>query len=170
MDVDNAIYYLIPDVDDFLRSLEQNDDTESDVLQSQPSALPVYQETKTATAAKPELGSDADSYTSARTTPSQSSSNDVQRSGGDNKRIYRKKASRVLTPWTAEEEVVFLAALAQYGLDHPQPSGQISVGLGSGVARKIAELVGSRTPSQVRSHAQKHFERLKKLMGHHHDA
>ena len=39
-------------------------------------------------------------------------------------------------------------------------AGKVSVGLGPGVAEQIAVFVGSRSVSQVRSHAQKYFLRL----------
>ena len=61
------------------------------------------------------------------------------------------------------EHEVFLELLDQYGLQENRPvrvDGVVHVGLGPGVARRIAEALGTRTPAQVRSHAQKHFQRV----------
>ncbi|EKX35122.1 hypothetical protein GUITHDRAFT_44946, partial [Guillardia theta CCMP2712] len=51
--------------------------------------------------------------------------------------------------WTKEEHDRFLQALKKY-----LPSGAL--------AKKVSEFVGTRTPLQVRSHAQKYFLRLNK--------
>jgi hypothetical protein len=76
------------------------------------------------------------------------------------KRHYRKRACGHPAPWTAEEQAIFLTGLAQLSCDRSHTG---SVGLGPGVARMLAEMIGSRTAAQVRSHAQKHFQRLARL-------
>ena len=65
--------------------------------------------------------------------------------------------------WTKEEHERFLSALEicrPKGMGE-QPGfpreGAGSVGLGRGVAKEMAKLIGTRTASQVRSHAQKYF-------------
>ena len=59
--------------------------------------------------------------------------------------------------WSVEEHTRFLDGLNRFGpkdLGNPEPGARISVGLGPGVAEVIAVVVGTRTVSQVRSHAQ----------------
>eukprot|EP00961_Rhodomonas_salina_P250166 3381584-Rhodomonas_salina.2 len=153
MNVDEAIFYVVPDANDFFRSVEF-DPIFSDGFDS-PACF--GEEDKKPPTVKHEHSSDSEYVLSARTTPSPSNN------GGIKKRNYKRRALRLPSAWSPEEETVFLAALAQFGLDHPKSSGHMSVGLGPGVARHIAEMIGSRTPSQVRSHAQKHFERLHKM-------
>eukprot|EP00960_Hanusia_phi_P028843 747616-Hanusia_phi.AAC.1 len=67
-----------------------------------------------------------------------------------------------LQHWTKEEHERFLAALQTCRPSDTEQSGNLSdrtgnVGLGRGVAKEMAKLIGTRTPSQVRSHAQKYF-------------
>lgn len=60
-------------------------------------------------------------------------------------------------PWTAQEHRRFLVGLEHFGLNKVPDSGTF---LGLGRACVIAEVVGTKTEAQVRSHAQKHFQRL----------
>jgi hypothetical protein len=65
--------------------------------------------------------------------------------------------------WTKAEHTRFLAALDFCGCDNLSgtgPDGKLCVALGPGTAQRVAIIVGSRSVSQVRSHAQKHFRRI----------
>mmetsp|Transcript_32208 Transcript_32208/g.72352 ORF Transcript_32208/g.72352 Transcript_32208/m.72352 type:complete len:206 (-) Transcript_32208:218-835(-) len=62
-------------------------------------------------------------------------------------------------PWTPEEEERFQAAMERFCKPKHDDGG---VGLGQGVAEVIAFVVGTRTPAQVRSHAQKYFLKRRK--------
>ena len=70
--------------------------------------------------------------------------------------------------WAPDEETRFLQALHQHvSLKHrtgllDMSTGKLRVGLGRGVARKIAQAVGTRSKAQVRSHAQKVFQHASK--------
>lgn len=78
-----------------------------------------------------------------------------------------KKGEKKPSPWTKDEQEVFLAGLVKFGCDKAKlgEDGRVSVGLGPGVARKIANMIGTRNALQVRSHAQKHFQRLGRQQG-----
>eukprot|EP00960_Hanusia_phi_P019455 574349-Hanusia_phi.AAC.3 len=71
--------------------------------------------------------------------------------------------ARTLTrSWTGEEHQRFLTALNKFGPPASRDTdanGHVYVGLGRGVAFLISREVGTRTPSQVRSHAQKYFRK-----------
>ncbi|EKX35126.1 hypothetical protein GUITHDRAFT_155567 [Guillardia theta CCMP2712] len=73
------------------------------------------------------------------------------------------------TKWTAEEHLKFVKALDIFLPSYDSigrincNTGQVCVGLGVGVAAKIASYIGTRTAVQVRSHAQKYFLRANKL-------
>ena len=76
-------------------------------------------------------------------------------SGSGAPRAGKQKGRRC--QWSAEEHKRFLDGLNRFGpkdLGNPEPGARISVGLGPGVAEVIAVVVGTRTVSQVRSHAQ----------------
>eukprot|EP00960_Hanusia_phi_P030319 748519-Hanusia_phi.AAC.3 len=61
-------------------------------------------------------------------------------------------------PWSEDEHQRFLSALERFGTptNMDQHRGS-AVGLGQGVADMISFVVGTRSPAQVRSHAQKFF-------------
>eukprot|EP00960_Hanusia_phi_P063729 765549-Hanusia_phi.AAC.6 len=69
--------------------------------------------------------------------------------------------------WSNEEHATFLELLAKHCPSGPRPihaGGVLHSGLGQGVAKRIAEVLGTRSPSQVRSHAQKYFQKLSRRM------
>lgn len=73
------------------------------------------------------------------------------------------KAERKPYHWSAEEHTRFMQGLERFGSADASGrigGGKVSVGLGPGVAEQIAGHVGTRSVSQVRSHAQKFFLRL----------
>ncbi|EKX41239.1 hypothetical protein GUITHDRAFT_61274, partial [Guillardia theta CCMP2712] len=64
--------------------------------------------------------------------------------------------------WSAEEHRRFLEALSLYGRagrGTGRQAGRAGVGLGRGTAAKMAAYIGTKTSEQVRSHAQKHYEK-----------
>eukprot|EP00286_Rhodomonas_abbreviata_P011857 CAMPEP_0181323014 /NCGR_PEP_ID=MMETSP1101-20121128/19545_1 /TAXON_ID=46948 /ORGANISM="Rhodomonas abbreviata, Strain Caron Lab Isolate" /LENGTH=171 /DNA_ID=CAMNT_0023430985 /DNA_START=42 /DNA_END=560 /DNA_ORIENTATION=+ len=68
-------------------------------------------------------------------------------------------------PWTTEEQTTFLRGLAQHcpeGTKLVGRHGSQSVGLGPGIAQIISNMIGTRSAAQVRSHAQKHFQRIRR--------
>ncbi|EKX44158.1 hypothetical protein GUITHDRAFT_153078, partial [Guillardia theta CCMP2712] len=67
--------------------------------------------------------------------------------------------------WTQVEHDRFLQALALFSLPSTASckEGGKGLGLGRGVATKIADYVMTRTEAQVRSHAQKYFMQLKAM-------
>jgi len=81
--------------------------------------------------------------------------------GGTNKNAAPSR------PWTKDEHAKFLAGLKACNVDMHKAvgrNGNLSVGLGQGVAQMITIMVGSRSAAQVRSHAQKHFQRLRRRL------
>mmetsp|Transcript_47554 Transcript_47554/g.95129 ORF Transcript_47554/g.95129 Transcript_47554/m.95129 type:complete len:376 (+) Transcript_47554:373-1500(+) len=72
--------------------------------------------------------------------------------------------------WSRIEHQRFLEALAMHhdtrfgpGTGSKADGSRVSVGLGHGVAERVAAHVGTRTVAQVRSHAQKHFLKLSRF-------
>ena len=78
------------------------------------------------------------------------------------------KPKRKPVQWTIEEHQLFLQGMARYRTVSDEAigrNGEVSVGLGAGIAELISMMVGTRSAAQVRSHAQKHFQRLRKEAG-----
>jgi hypothetical protein len=81
---------------------------------------------------------------------------------GHKKRVVRRQ-------WSPEEEDKFVKALTRLGpAGNREPTidpltGRVTVHLGPGVAEMISMVLGTRSPVQVRSHAQKHYIRLARL-------
>ena len=77
-----------------------------------------------------------------------------------------QKKATVRSQWSAEDENKFIKALAKWGPEGcteakiDERTGRVTVILGPGVAEMISHVLGTRSVSQVRSHAQKHFIRL----------
>mmetsp|Transcript_14554 Transcript_14554/g.29095 ORF Transcript_14554/g.29095 Transcript_14554/m.29095 type:complete len:164 (-) Transcript_14554:65-556(-) len=61
--------------------------------------------------------------------------------------------------WSEEEHMTFLSGIATCC---PEETQLRCVGLGPGVAKTISDMIGTRSAAQVRSHAQKHFARLRR--------
>jgi len=77
-----------------------------------------------------------------------------------------KKEKKRLIAWTKEEHKRFVAGLEQLRTERTEaigPDGKKTVGLGPGVAEALSAMVGTRSAAQVRSHAQKHFLRERRL-------
>eukprot|EP00961_Rhodomonas_salina_P089596 1204965-Rhodomonas_salina.2 len=76
-----------------------------------------------------------------------------------------KGGKRHVRPWTKDEHAKFLVALEQFRTNKTEKvknNGKQSTGLGPGIADLIALIVKTRDAAQVRSHAQKHFQRLRR--------
>eukprot|EP00960_Hanusia_phi_P016173 476609-Hanusia_phi.AAC.1 len=69
----------------------------------------------------------------------------------------KRRAQYNQSQWTQEEHERFLRALEKYlpSENRKDPiTGRVSVGLGAGVAKQVSAIVGTRSPLQVRTHAQ----------------
>eukprot|EP00960_Hanusia_phi_P010370 303672-Hanusia_phi.AAC.1 len=69
--------------------------------------------------------------------------------------------------WTEDEHERFLRGLELFGASKSvsfNDDGTLFVGLGAGVAEKISKIVGTRSPCQVRTHAQKYFLKMTRNM------
>ena len=94
----------------------------------------------------------ADNNNNVMHNKAQSVSSDDEDDGGDDEATAQNNASTLETGrWSSEEHSRFLDGLEIYGRRKWQ---------------KIAELVGTRTTIQVRSHAQKYFKKLRKESEH----
>jgi hypothetical protein len=86
--------------------------------------------------------------------------------------VGSEEAARNRRPrfWSRPEHQRFLEALEKHhrtsGAKPVEAGGRVPVGLGHGVAELIAAHVGTRTVSQVRSHAQKHFLKMSRVQQH----
>eukprot|EP00287_Rhodomonas_sp_CCMP768_P007662 CAMPEP_0196722606 /NCGR_PEP_ID=MMETSP1091-20130531/4934_1 /TAXON_ID=302021 /ORGANISM="Rhodomonas sp., Strain CCMP768" /LENGTH=180 /DNA_ID=CAMNT_0042064351 /DNA_START=11 /DNA_END=553 /DNA_ORIENTATION=- len=171
--LDDFVFYIVPDVSNALDQLEHDPfHFDEDFAESKLSNLevdmyfqPIKVEAEEWSGAHPS-DSNNSSLTSSPTNEPEtkpvvsthgSSSTTPSRPA---KRQYRKRALGQPAPWTAEEETIFLMGLDQFGCSRSETG---SVGLGPGVARMLAEMIGTRTASQIRSHAQKHFQRIAKM-------
>eukprot|EP00286_Rhodomonas_abbreviata_P027157 CAMPEP_0181304178 /NCGR_PEP_ID=MMETSP1101-20121128/8999_1 /TAXON_ID=46948 /ORGANISM="Rhodomonas abbreviata, Strain Caron Lab Isolate" /LENGTH=219 /DNA_ID=CAMNT_0023409893 /DNA_START=93 /DNA_END=752 /DNA_ORIENTATION=- len=77
-----------------------------------------------------------------------------------------QKEKKRLIAWSTEEHERFVAGLEQLRTERTEaigPDGKQTVGLGPGVAEALSAIVGTRSAAQVRSHAQKHFLRERRL-------
>eukprot|EP00287_Rhodomonas_sp_CCMP768_P028811 CAMPEP_0202840116 /NCGR_PEP_ID=MMETSP1389-20130828/54839_1 /ASSEMBLY_ACC=CAM_ASM_000865 /TAXON_ID=302021 /ORGANISM="Rhodomonas sp., Strain CCMP768" /LENGTH=151 /DNA_ID=CAMNT_0049516693 /DNA_START=15 /DNA_END=470 /DNA_ORIENTATION=- len=85
----------------------------------------------------------------------------VSSSGPESTRTMKRRARA----WTSEEHTRFLKALDKLRTDKTEgigKNGKQTTGLGPGIADTIAAFVQTRNAAQVRSHAQKHFQRLRR--------
>eukprot|EP00961_Rhodomonas_salina_P234494 3169234-Rhodomonas_salina.1 len=73
----------------------------------------------------------------------------------------KAKSGKKPSFWSKTEHEKFLEGLKKFG-GHGDSVVDPPMGLGPGVAELISMLVGTRSVSQVRSHAQKYFIRLGK--------
>mmetsp|Transcript_60011 Transcript_60011/g.123214 ORF Transcript_60011/g.123214 Transcript_60011/m.123214 type:complete len:238 (+) Transcript_60011:61-774(+) len=74
-------------------------------------------------------------------------------------------SKRKMCPWSKEEHQRFLVGLKRFRAEDSEAlgrTGKQSVGLGPGTAELIAVVVQTRSAAQVRSHAQKYFQRKRK--------
>mmetsp|Transcript_25072 Transcript_25072/g.50948 ORF Transcript_25072/g.50948 Transcript_25072/m.50948 type:complete len:173 (+) Transcript_25072:110-628(+) len=62
--------------------------------------------------------------------------------------------------WSKEEEAIFLCGISTHC---PEETRLRCIGLGPGVAQLISDMIVTRSAAQVRSHAQKYFQRLRRL-------
>eukprot|EP00960_Hanusia_phi_P043453 756057-Hanusia_phi.AAC.1 len=96
--------------------------------------------------------------------PSPGSSSSPGSSPSDSSTSSPSEAQAARKMWAPDEHARFLQALqqhvtAQHGIGlRDTTTGRVRAGLGRGVARKIAQAVGTRSEAQVRSHAQKVFQ------------
>lgn len=110
-----------------------------------------------AAAGRPEAPSEPSDASSASDSDSPASIPASPEEGGKRRTQYNQ------SQWTQEEHKRFVEALARYqqlGSRRDPVTGKVSVGLGAGVAKQVAAFVGTRTPLQVRTHAQKYFMKL----------
>ncbi|EKX30891.1 hypothetical protein GUITHDRAFT_113584 [Guillardia theta CCMP2712] len=80
----------------------------------------------------------------------------------------KSKASSSNYQWSREEHRRFVDALEKLSpLRQMLAShGRVTIGLGHGLAEMISKAVGTRSISQVRSHAQKYFQRINRERGY----
>lgn len=74
-----------------------------------------------------------------------------------------KGGKRPMRPWTKDEHAKFLTAIERLRTtktEKVKKNGKQTSGLGPGVAEVIALILQTRDAAQVRSHAQKHFQRV----------
>ncbi|EKX30892.1 hypothetical protein GUITHDRAFT_122903 [Guillardia theta CCMP2712] len=85
-----------------------------------------------------------------------------------NGRSRKSKASSSNYQWSREEHRRFVDALEKLSpLRQMLAShGRVTIGLGHGLAEMISKAVGTRSISQVRSHAQKYFQRINRERGY----
>eukprot|EP00961_Rhodomonas_salina_P226176 3057850-Rhodomonas_salina.1 len=72
---------------------------------------------------------------------------------------------RRVRPWSKDEHARFLVALEKFRTNKTEKvkkNGKRTAGLGPGIADVIALIIKTRDAAQVRSHAQKHFQRLRR--------
>lgn len=178
--VDHSSYYIIPDDNMAFRQLQQEFedlsapkvsdlDVESDFL---PRLAKVRADEREMPEWLSEMGeedwvaaiptdSNNSSLSSSPTHPASHAKlqgSEQQPACARQKRHYRKKNSHQPQRWSAQEEAIFLSGLRLHSSGHQDGACR----LGPGGARILAEMIGSRTAAQVRSHAQKHFKRLHK--------
>ncbi len=166
--VDDAVFFLAPDPWTFAELLCDDSFVADSVVVSD--FHPVQPGLDNPSASRPHVdqvwGSDTDPTDDMASTQSPietSTPLPAPAKSKEKKRATEKKPS----PWTNEEQKIFLAGLACFECEKTRVAedGHVSVGLGPGVARMIAGMIGTRNASQVRSHAQKHFHRLSRQQG-----
>mmetsp|Transcript_12298 Transcript_12298/g.25297 ORF Transcript_12298/g.25297 Transcript_12298/m.25297 type:complete len:212 (+) Transcript_12298:53-688(+) len=89
---------------------------------------------------------------------------DVEEKGSKPRRKYTA-CRRTVRAWTEEEHSKFLEGLEKFRTADTQAvkeNGELSVGLGPGIAEVISVFIGTRSVTQVRSHAQKYFQRQRR--------
>jgi hypothetical protein len=151
---------LKPDTKGFLSLFEVD---ESDKMLGEESSLSVSSET---------FVDDSECTALSKASPGQCSTgassdacqNSVVQAGLDKQRQGAPKVRRVRR-WTREEHAAFLRGLEVFHCHNSNgigSHGHVHVGLGRCIAKNIADMIGTKNATQVRSHAQKYFERLAK--------
>mmetsp|Transcript_28614 Transcript_28614/g.58482 ORF Transcript_28614/g.58482 Transcript_28614/m.58482 type:complete len:250 (-) Transcript_28614:66-815(-) len=114
------------------------------------------------------LGGDNNTSPTMHSNDNKAGLNESQQAAGAKPRRTYTRCRRPAGAWTAEEHEKFLKGLEKFRTEDTQAvknNGEPSVGLGPGIAEIISVFIGTRTVTQVRSHAQKYFQRQQREQG-----